>query len=99
MKTYFQFADLLPFARWSAASFGDSILGALASSARTFLWVAALGLMFAILPVANAASLVAEYRFNGDLTSSIPGAPALVQVDPLAQNRFVSDTVNGKEQL
>ena len=31
---------------------------------------------------ANAASLVADYQFNGNLASSIGGAPALTAVDP-----------------
>jgi hypothetical protein len=46
----------------------------------------------------GAAELKAEYRFNNNLTSSVPGAPALVPVDPLGQNAFNSDTVNGSAQ-
>lgn len=45
-----------------------------------------------------AADLKAEYRFNGNLVSSVPGAPALVPTDPLALNGFNSDTVNGSAQ-
>lgn len=41
------------------------------------------------------AVLKAEYRFNGDLQSSIAGAPALVPVDPLGTNVFKTDIVGG----
>ncbi|HEX7569938.1 MAG TPA: hypothetical protein VF492_05500, partial [Verrucomicrobiae bacterium] len=46
----------------------------------------------------RAAELKAEYRFNGNLASSVPGSPALVPVDPLGMNGFNSDTVNGYAQ-
>ncbi len=38
---------------------------------------------------------VAQYDFNGSLSSSVAGAPALVAVDPLGESGFVTDTVGG----
>lgn len=40
----------------------------------------------------------AQYDFDGTLASSVPGAPALVSVDPLGKNGFVLDNVNGQTQ-
>gem|GEM_PF-1924099 len=53
--------------------------------------------MVTIAPI-RAAVLVAEYRFNSNLVSSVIGAPALVPVDPLSGNGFNFDTVNGLTQ-
>jgi hypothetical protein len=54
--------------------------------------------LLASTTLAQAATLKAEYRFNGTLASSIPGAPDLVSVNPLGLNGFSSDTVNGQTQ-
>ena len=44
---------------------------------------------------AVAATLVGQYLFQGNLASSVPGAPALVAIDPAHLSGFVTDTVNG----
>ena len=47
-------------------------------------------------PVAGAAPVaVATYHFNDTLAAVEPGAPALVSVDPLGQNRFEDAVVDG----
>ena len=56
------------------------------------------GLSMSATTIAMAAVLKAEYRFNGTLSSSVPGAPALVSVDPLGLNGFAADTVDGRTQ-
>ena len=43
---------------------------------------------------AEAATLVADYEFNGDLSSSIAGAPALTAVDPLGVATFSNGVYN-----
>lgn len=56
-------------------------------------------LLLAILaPPLRAAVLKAEYQFNGNLVSSVPGAPPLAPVDPLGSSGFNLDTVNGHTQ-
>lgn len=47
---------------------------------------------------ADAATLVANYLFNGNLHSSVGGAPDLVAVDPTSSNSFVTDTVHGSSR-
>ena len=42
------------------------------------------------------ATLEGQYLFNGNLSSSVGGAPSLTSVDPLGQNGFVTDTVDGQ---
>jgi hypothetical protein len=42
----------------------------------------------------RAATLVADYEFNGNLSSSIAGAPDLVATDPLGTNSFTGGVYN-----
>lgn len=44
---------------------------------------------------AFSASLVATYSFSGNLDAQQSGVPALSATDPLGQNAFVNDTVDG----
>jgi len=57
----------------------------------------ALGLISTLAAgLASAATLKAEYLFNNGLTSSLAGAPALV--DPYGTNGFMADTVFGQSR-
>lgn len=47
---------------------------------------------------ASAATAVATYTFDGTLAAAEPGAPALVAIDPLAQNAFETAVVFGNSQ-
>jgi hypothetical protein len=44
------------------------------------------------------AALVASWSFNNTLAADQSGAPALTAIDPLGNNAFITDTVNGVEQ-
>ncbi len=57
----------------------------------------ALALSFGFVSVGSVAAPapVAEYDFNGTLSSSVAGAPILTVTDPLNQSSFVTDAVNG----
>jgi hypothetical protein len=47
---------------------------------------------------ANAATLEAQYLFNGNFSSSIAGAPPLIAVNPLGLSGFTTDTVFGNSR-
>ena len=47
---------------------------------------------------AAAATLVADYKFNGNFNSSVGGAPVLIETNPLGTGGFVSDVVSGPAQ-
>src|ERR1035437_404458 len=93
-----------PSTQLRKAVFGGSLMsklttvGVRAARVRTRTLVAALAAALALVPSVNGATLVAEYQFNGNLASSVGGAPALVSVDPLGLNAFVTDVVNGQTQ-
>ncbi|MDD5295342.1 MAG: PEP-CTERM sorting domain-containing protein [Rhodocyclaceae bacterium] len=48
--------------------------------------------------LASASTLQGEYLFNNSFASTLAGAPALVAVDPLGTNGFMSDTVFGQSR-
>lgn len=60
--------------------------------------VRTLALSFGLVGSAFAASPVASYHFNNTLTSSVPGAPALIATDPHGTSGYGTDTVFGNSQ-
>lgn len=58
--------------------------------------VAAAAVAFLPLSAAAAPSLVATYNFNNTFAADEVGAPALIAIDPLGQNGFITDTVFGE---
>ena len=96
--------ELPPSTQLPKAVFGGSLMsklttaGVRAARVRTMPLVAAMAAALALVSSMNGATLVAEYRYNGNLASSAGGAPALVSVDPLGLNAFVTDVVNGQTQ-
>ncbi len=54
------------------------------------------GVLVAAVPAAASATLVADYQFNNSRSSSVGGAPALV--DAGGPNSFVNDSVEGTAQ-
>jgi hypothetical protein len=52
----------------------------------------------AVAASANAATLEAQYLFNGNLNSSVAGAPPLTAVDPLGLSGFTTDNVFGSSR-
>ena len=64
---------------------------------RTFAAVMAVGLALTA-GTAQAATLKASYLFNGNLSSSVGGAPDLVLTDPSGNSGFQTDTVFGNSK-
>jgi hypothetical protein len=67
-------------------------------SLRQLMFGTALFTLLPFAPAASAATLKAEYRFNGTLASDVPGAPDLVTIDSLNANHFNADQVSGRTQ-
>jgi len=65
---------------------------------KRFAWLALVAGLMMLTTWSRGATLKAEYRFNGTLASSIAGAPDLVSVDPLNQNYYTNEVVNGLSQ-